>query len=135
MDLDCSVLSLIQFLDPTGEYRAQVGAVAGPEATVPKQVERFHAELLQHIDMVDSVSLKTQERDLSVKLGNLRLADLYSEVSEEIPKVDVDFHPVQEVAGAIGLGMVGGGVGLTNKILYRNDIATEDNVENHTPDK
>ena len=81
MDLECSVISLIQFFDPTGDYRAQIGAVAGPEAAVPKQVERFHAELLQHIDMVDSVSLTTQERELKVSLGNLRLADLYSEVT------------------------------------------------------
>jgi len=109
LGLGCTVESLIQYLDPAGEYRAQVNAMAGPEATVPKQVERFHAELLDHIDMVDSVSLKTQERDLTVELGNLRLADLFAEPKEETPKVAVDFHPLQELVGALGLGMVGGG--------------------------
>ena len=58
-----------------------------------------------------------------------------AQVSEEVPKVDVDFHPLQELGGALGLGMVGGGVAATNKILYRNDLATEVTVESHTPDK
>jgi len=71
-------------------------------------------------------------------------------MSEAVPKVDVDFHPLQaslpptpphcnpnpnlilspnqELGAALGLGMMGGGVALTNKILYRNDIATEDTV-------
>ena len=98
------------------------------QASVPKQVERFHAELLQHIDMViihdrfkscgkmcgqvDSITLKTQERDLTISLGNLRLADFFSAVtrlffnaksvlicvlqpSEDVPAVSIDLHPLQ----------------------------------------
>ena len=31
------------------------------------------------------------------------------------------------------MGMVGGAVGMTDKILYRNDISVEKSVENTTP--
>jgi len=133
LDFECTVASLVQFLDPAGEYRSQANATAGPEASVPKQVERFHAELLQHIDMVDSITLKTQERDLTISLGNLRLADFFSAPSEDVPAVSIDLHPLQEVMGGLGMGMVGGAVGMTDKILYRNDISVEKSVENTTP--
>jgi len=131
--LGCTVASLVEFFDPSGDYRSQVGGVAGPEASVPKQVERFHAELLQHIEAIDSVSLRTQERELRVGLGSVRLADLFSQPSEEVPKVEVDLHPMQEVVGGLGLSMVGTAVLATDKILYRNDIDVEASVENTTP--
>jgi len=132
-DFDCSALSLIQYFDPAGEYRAQVNQMAGPEADVPKQVEGFHKELLKHVDMVDSVSLKTPEREICLNLGSLRLADLFSPPSEEVAKVEVDPHPAQEMVGALGLGILGGAVALTDKILYRNDVTVEKTVENTTP--
>jgi fermentation-respiration switch protein FrsA (DUF1100 family) len=133
VNYDCSVISLIEFLDPNGEYRSQMAAMAGPEATLPPQVARFHTEMLEHLDMVDSITVKTKERDLTVDLGNLRLDDFFSQPSEEVPKVVVDLQPVQEVLGGLGMGIVGGGVALADKILYRNDIKADKTVENTTP--
>jgi len=57
VEWDCSLMSLFQFFDEHGKYRAQIASMVGPEATVPKQVERFHAEMLEHIEAV--LSLRT----------------------------------------------------------------------------
>jgi len=133
VEWDCSLMSLFQFFDEHGKYRAQIASMVGPEATVPKQVERFHAEMLEHIEAVDSVSLRTPERELVVNLGSVRLSDLYSQASEDVPAVTVDLHPTQELIGALGIGIVGGAVAISDKILYRNDISVETTVENTKP--
>lgn len=79
------------------------------------------------------MSLKTPEREICLNLGNLRLADLFSPPSEDVAKVEVDPHPAQEMVGALGMGILGGAVALTDKILYRNDVTVEKTVENTTP--
>ena len=41
--------------------------------------------------------------------------------------------PWQEVVGALGISIIGGGVAMADKVLYRNDITVDVNVNNTTP--
>jgi len=128
---DTALLALFNFFDATGDIRSKIAAAAGPEAQVEKRVANLHAELLNHIEGVDHLRIRTPERSLKVSLIGLPLRDLFSTPQENT--IQLDYKPPQEFVGAVGAGMAAGATLLTDMILYQNSHVPEQTVANTTP--